>query len=102
MPAFGVSDTFGLTAPSGYLQSSESSTDVEVATIKGATGQTVEAIPKPRKTQTVTVKTKGTASLSSVTSGTDFSGITLTSSKFAESNDDFGTSEITGILYSNL
>jgi hypothetical protein len=99
MPAFGVADTFGLTAPAGYLQSSESSTDVEVATIKGATGLTVEAIPKPRTTQTVTVKTKGTASLSTITSGSDFSGITLTSSKLSESNDDFGTSEITGVLY---
>ena len=99
MPAFGVTETFGLTAPAGYLQSSESSTEVEVATIKGATGLTVEAIPKPRTTQTVTVKTKGTASLSTITSGSDFSGITLTSSKLSESNDDFGTSEITGVLY---
>jgi hypothetical protein len=98
MPAFGVSSTFGVTAPSGFLQSSESSTDVEVATIKNATGQVAEVQAKPRTLQTVTVKTKGTASLSTIATG-DFSGMTITSSKYGETNDDFGTSEVTGSLY---
>ena len=98
MPAFGVSSTFGLTAPTGFLQSSESSTDIEIATIKGATGQIVEAQAKPRATTTVTVKTKGTATLSSVTSG-DMTGLTITSAKYSETNDDFGTSEVVGTLF---
>jgi hypothetical protein len=98
MPSFGVADTFGVTAPSGYIQSSESSTDVEVATIKNATGQIVEAVKKPRTLQTVTVKTKGDATLSTVAVG-DFSGMTITSSKYSQTNDDFGTSEVTGSLY---
>jgi hypothetical protein len=98
MPSFGVSSTFGLTAPTGYLQSSESSTDIELATIKNQTGQVVEAIAKPRSTTTVTLKTKGTAALSSVTSG-DMTGITITSAKFSETNDDFGTSEVVGTLF---
>jgi hypothetical protein len=98
MAAFGVNSTFGLTAPAGYLQSSERSVDVEIASIKGATGQTVEAIPKPRSTTTVTVKTKGTAGLSSVVTG-DFSALSVTSSKYGQTNDDFGTSEIVGTLY---
>lgn len=98
MASFGVTSTFGLTAPSGYLQSSEESVDVEVATIKNATGQVVEAIPKPRSTTTVNIKTKGDASLSTVVTG-NFSALAITSSKFSQSNDDFSTSEITGTLY---
>ena len=98
MASFGVSSTFGLTAPTGYLQSSERSVDVEMATIKGATGQTVEAIPKPRSVTTVTIKTKGTAALSTVVTG-DFSGMSVTSAKYSQTNDDFGTSEVVGTLY---
>jgi hypothetical protein len=99
MAAFGVSSTFGLTAPAGYLQSSEESVSVETATIKNATGQIVEAIRKPRQITTVTVKTKGTAALSTVVSG-DMSGLSITSSKYSQTNDDFGTSEVVGTLYS--
>lgn len=98
MAAFGVTSTFGLTQPAGYLQSSERSVDVEIASIKGATGQTVEAIPKPRSTTTVTIKTKGTAALSTVVTG-DFTGLAITGAKYGQTNDDFGTSEITGTLY---
>jgi hypothetical protein len=98
MASFGVTGTFGVTAPSGYLQNSESSTDVEVATIKNATGQIVEALKKPRTLQTVTVKTKGSAALSTVATG-DFSGMTITAAKYSETNDDFATSEVTGSLY---
>jgi hypothetical protein len=59
----------------------------------------VEAINKPRSTTTVNVKTKGSAALSSVSSGSDFAGLTVTSSKYSQTNDDFSTSEVTGILY---
>lgn len=71
---------------------------MEVATIKNATGQVAEAIPKPRSTTTVTIKTKGEALLSTVVTG-NFSALSITSSKFSQSNDDFSTSEITGTLY---
>jgi hypothetical protein len=98
MASFGASSTFGLTAPTGYLQSSEESVDVEVATIKNAIGQVAEAIPKPRSTTTVNIKTKGDAVLSTVVTG-NFSAISITSSKFSQTNDDFSTSEITGTLY---
>jgi hypothetical protein len=98
MATFGVSDTFGLTAPTGFLQSAEQSVTVEVATIKNATGQVAEAIAKPRSVTTVTIKTKGNAVLSTVVTG-DFSGLSVTSSKFSETNDDFPTSEVTGTLY---
>jgi len=99
MPAtFGVTSNFGATAPAGYVQSAEQSIDVEIATIKNATGQVAEAQAKPRSTTTVTIKTKGTAALSSVTSG-DMTGLTITSAKFSESNDDFGTSEIVATQY---
>jgi len=98
MPSFGVTSTFGGTAPAGYLQSSERSVDCETATIKGADGKTVEAIAKPRSVTTVTIKTKGAASIGSVSAG-DMSGMTVTGAKYSESNDDFGTSEITSTLY---
>lgn len=98
MPAFGVQSTFGATQPPGYLQSSEQSTDIEIATIKSAIGQVVEAQQKPRSITTVTIKTKGTAALSSITAG-DMTGMTITSSKYSETNDDFGSSEITATQY---
>lgn len=98
MPSFGVSSTFGVTAPAGYLQSSERSVDKEIATIKGATGTTVEAMAKPRSITTVTLKTKGASVLGTIGAGT-MSGMTVTSAKYAETNDDFGTSEVTGTLY---
>ena len=100
MPAtFGVTSTFGLTAPAGYLQSSEETVEIEIATIKNEIGRVAEAINKPRSMTTVNVKTKGSATLSSVSSGSDFSGITLTSAKYSQTNDDFSTCEITGVLY---
>jgi len=98
MPSFGVSSTFQVTAPSGFLQSSERSVDKEVATIKGPEGQTVEVMAKRRSITTVTVKTKGSASLGTVGAGT-MSGMTVTGAKYSETNDDFGTSEVTGTLY---
>jgi hypothetical protein len=98
MPSFGVSSTFGVSAPTGYLQSSERSVDKEIATIKGADGKTAEAIPKPRSVTTVTLKTKGAAVLGTVGAGS-MSGMTVTGAKYSETNDDFGTSEVTGTLY---
>jgi hypothetical protein len=99
MATFGVTDTFGLTAPTGFLQSSEKTQEVETATIKNAIGQIAEAQAKPRQKTTVTVRCKGTAVLSTVPAGQSFSTLTITSSKFSETNDDFPTSEITGTLF---
>jgi hypothetical protein len=100
MPAtFGVTSDFGSTAPQGYMQSSEQTVTCEIATIKNETGRVVEAQQKPRSLTTVTIKSKGSASLATVTSGTDFNGMTIVSSKYSESNDDFGTSETVGNLY---
>ena len=99
MATFGVTSTFGLTAPTGsFLQSSERTQEVETATIKGATGRVVLAQAKPRSKTTVTINTKGVAALSTVTVG-GFSALTVTSTKYNETNDDFPTSEITGTLF---
>lgn len=100
MPAFGVSSTFGLTAPNGYLQESSSEESCDVATIKGATGNYVEARAKPLVTKTVTVKTKGEPDLVDVHTGQITGTIVVTSAKVTESNDDFATAEITGTQYS--
>ena len=99
MPTFGVDNTFGLTAPTGgFLQSSERTQEVETATIKSAIGRVVVAQAKPRSKTTVTIRSKGVASLATVTVA-DFSALTVTSSKYNETNDDFPTSEITGTLF---
>jgi hypothetical protein len=86
--------TFGVTAPSGYLQESSLETTVELATIRNAAGQTVLAQQKPRSTTTTNVKTKGEVNLIAIPEGT-MSGATLTGSKVSETNDDFATSEAT-------
>lgn len=96
---FGVDSTFGLTAPTGYLQSSERTQEVETATIKGATGRVVEAQAKPRSKTTIVVRTKGDAVITAVPVGSDYTALTVTGSKFTESNDDFGTAEVTGTLF---
>lgn len=97
--AFGVQSTYGLTAPTGYVQSAEQTREVETATIKGANGRVVEAQAKPRSKTTVVVRTKGTAVITPVTVGSDYSNLTVTGSKFTESNDDFGTAEVTGTSF---
>lgn len=99
MATFGVESTFGLTPPTGsFTQSSERTQEVETATIKGATGRVVLAQAKPRNKTTVTVRSKGVATLSTVAIG-NFTQLTVTSSKYSETNDDFPTSEITGTLF---
>lgn len=99
MATFGVSSTFGLTVPTGsFAQSSEQTQEVEVATIKGANGRVLVAQAKPRSKTTVTLRTKGESGLSAVTVA-DFSSLTITSSKYSETNDDFATQEIVGTLF---
>lgn len=98
MPVSFGAVTFGVTAPSGYLQESTLETVVELATIRDAEGQTVVVQPKPRSTSTTTVKTKGEANLLSVPEGS-FSGAKLTGSKVSQTNDDFSTSEATYTLF---
>jgi len=100
MPTFGVQSTFGLTPPDGYLQESSSESTVEVATIKGATGQIVEAIPKPMTSTTVNIRTKGSADLVAVYVGAISGSLVVTSSKVSESNDDFATAEVTAQSFS--
>jgi len=90
--------TFGVTAPSGYLQESSQETAVELATIRDFDGQTVLVQAKPRSTTTTTVKTKGEDDLLAVPEGA-FSGAKLTGSKVSQTNDDFSTSEATYTLF---
>lgn len=101
MPAFGIVGTFGLTAPSGYVQEASEEYAVDTLTIKNASGVVVEACPKKLVTRTVNVKTKGDTDLVPVVVKV-FSGLTITGSKVSQSNDDFPTSEVTGIAYSTL
>lgn len=98
MPVSFGAVTFGVTAPSGYLQESSQETVVELATIREANGQTVLVQAKPRSTTTTTVKTKGDDDLLAVPEGS-FSGAKLTSSKVSQTNDDFSTSEATYTLF---
>lgn len=98
MPVSFGAITFGVTAPSGYLQESTLEIVVELATIRDADGQTVVVQPKPRSTTTTTVKTKGETNLLAVPEG-GFSGAKLTGSKVSETNDDFATAEATYTLF---
>lgn len=99
MATFGVTSTFGLTVPTGsFAQSSEQTKECEVATIKGANGRVLVAQAKPRSKTTVTIRSKGETGLSSI-SVADFSNLTITSSKYSETNDDFATQEIVGTLF---
>lgn len=98
MPVSFGAVTFGVTAPSGYLQESSQETAVELATIRDADGQTVVVQPKPRSTTTTNVKTKGEDGLLAVPEGS-FGGATLTSSKVSQTNDDFSTAEATYTLF---
>lgn len=90
--------SFGVTAPSGYLQESSQEVTRETATIRSAEGKIVVAIIKPRSTTTTTVTTKGEANLVTVPEG-DFQGATVTSAKESQSNDDFSTSSATYTLF---
>lgn len=90
--------SYGVTAPSGYLQESSQEVTRETATIRQANGQIVVAIVKPRSTTTTTVTTKGEANLLTVPEG-NFSGATLTSAKESQTNDDFSTSSATYTLF---
>lgn len=94
MPVSFGAVTFGVTAPSGYLQESSQEKTVELATIRDLDGQTVVVQVKPRSTTTTTVKTKGEPDLDVIPEGA-MQGAKLTSSKVSESNDDFATAENT-------
>ena len=99
MATFGVTSTYGITPPTGsFTQSSERTVEVETATIKGTTGRVVVAQAKPRTKTTVTVRSKGETGLSSI-SVADFSSLTITSSKYSETKDDFATQETVGTLF---
>jgi hypothetical protein len=98
MPVLFGAVTFGVTAPSGYLQESSQEKSVELATIRDADGQTVVVQAKPRSTTTTTVKTKGEDDLLAVPEGA-FSGAKLTGSKISQTNDDFSMSEATYTLF---
>lgn len=98
MPLFGISSTFGLTAPAGYKQETSETVEVEAKTIRDETGKIVIAQPARVKTRTVTIRTKGEPDLVDVGIGS-FTGLTITSSKVDETNNDFPTSEVTAIEY---
>lgn len=85
--------------PSGaFLQSSEQTQECETATIKGALGAITIAMAKPRSKTTATIRVKGVAAIT-VPTIADFTTLTVTGSKYTETNDDFATSEITGTKY---
>lgn len=98
MPVSFGAVSFGVTAPSGYLQESTQETVVELATIRDSDGQTAVVIVKPRSTTTTTVKTKGEPDLDVVPEGS-FTGAKITGSKVSETNDDFSTAETTYTLF---
>jgi hypothetical protein len=95
MPTSFGAVTFGVTAPTGYLQESSQEVTVELSTIRDENGKTVLVQPKPRSVMTTTVKTKGDADFSAITIGNMGTSATVTGSKVSQTNDDFTTAEIT-------
>jgi hypothetical protein len=86
--------TFGVSAPSGYLQSSSSTITKELRTIKSEDGNIASALPKLRTKRVVTVTTKGDVGLLPVSLGT-FTDLRLTGARVAQTNDNFSESEAT-------
>jgi hypothetical protein len=91
--------SFGVTAPSGYLQESSQDTTIELATIRNENGHTVIAQAKPRLQTVTNVKSKSDATMIPVITSGEFSGATCTSAKISQTNDDFSTSEATYTLH---
>jgi hypothetical protein len=99
MPAWGITDTFGVNPPAGCIQESSLEETCEVATIRGETGITTAAIDKPLRTGKISIKCKGSSSLANLNTGSQVGTVAIISSKYTESNDDFATSEIEAIYY---
>ena len=104
MPAtFGVTSTFGLTAPTGcVVEESSSEDEVEAKTIRDQTGTTCRAVTSKTIKTTVMIKGRGLDLTTPVTAGAMVAGtVKVTSLKTSESNDDFPTFEITGVKYTS-
>lgn len=104
MPAtFGVTDDFDLTAPAvSTIEESSTESEVEIKTIRDASGITCQAVPAKMVKTTVMIKGRGTSDAAVTTGAFSEGAVKVTSVKNAESNDDFPTYEITGVAYSNL
>ncbi len=102
MPAnFGVTSTFGLSAPSGgVVEESSTEDEVEAKTIRDETGTTCRAIPSRMVKTTVSIKGRGRSDVS-VAAGTFSGSVKVTSVKNSETNDDFPTFEVTGVKYTS-
>jgi hypothetical protein len=100
MPAtFGVTSNFGLTPPTGgTVEESTSEDEIEIKTIKDATGTTCRAVPSKMIKTTVTIKGRGLASLA-LAAGALGGTVKVISVKNTESNDDFPNYEMTGTSY---
>ena len=103
MPAaFGITNLFGLTKPVGcVVEESSYEDEVEAKTIRDETGTTCRAVPGNMIKTTVSIKGKGTASIS-VAVGSLSGSVTTISVKNAENNDEFPSFEMTGTAYRNL
>lgn len=99
----GVLDNFDISAPSGgYVNEAEKEQSIDVATVRDENSVTKVAKAKKMITETQTIKGKGDAALSAVTTGSFSSGtIKIVSAKQTETNDDFPDFEIVGKKYSD-
>lgn len=100
----GVDTNFGLTTPDGgYVQEASREESIEVATIRDEAGVTVVAVPKPLVTRSVSIRGRGDAELSAVTSGAFTAGaLKIVSARQSETNDDFPEFEITATAYEDI
>lgn len=106
MPAqIGVSNLFGISAPSGCVVTSSEYTDsVEIKTIRSQTGVTVQAEPVGMAETRVKISGKGIPALSLVTANSSIYEDTLVTTEvnITESNEDYPEWDITAVSWFNL
>lgn len=105
MSAIGVTNLFGISAPSGcVVQSSEYTDSVEVKTIRSQTGVTVQAEPMGMAETRVKLSGKGIPALSLVTANSSILEDTLvvTEVNITETNEDFPDWDISAVSWYNL
>lgn len=103
--SIGVSNLFGVSAPTGCVVN-ESSSDqtVEIKTVKSQTGVTVQAAPVAMAETKISIKGKGIPALSLVAAASTIAegAVTVNSVSVEESNDDFPSFTIDAVSYNNL
>jgi len=103
--AIGVTELFGVSAPSGCVVNESSTEDtVEVKTIRNQAGVTVMAVPMKMAETKVTLRGKGIPALSVIAAHSTVALDTLVATELnvTESNNEHPDFDLTSVSYYNL